>query len=61
MEDYDLPEETDLEVEVDKEPDEKVPAYDDDSLNLVFDFVKSKQGKEYLKKISAVMDKVLGL
>lgn len=56
MDDYDLPEEDDLDVEVDQEPEEKVPAYDDDSLNLVFDFVKSKQGKEYLKKISNKVD-----
>lgn len=58
MSEYDETEE-DLEVELeegDEEPDEKVPAYDDDSLNLVFDFVKSKQGKEYLKKISTKVD-----
>jgi hypothetical protein len=59
MADYETPDEGDLDVKLedeDKEPDEKVPAYDDDSLNLVFDFAKSKQGKEYLKKISMKVD-----
>lgn len=46
-----------LEIDVTEKPDDvkeedKVPAYDDDSLNLVEHFAQSKQGKEYLKKIS---------
>jgi hypothetical protein len=52
MSDY---EET-IDIEVEEKPEEKVPAYDDDSLNLVFDFVESKQGKEYLKRISNKVD-----
>jgi len=48
--------EDDYTVEVDVEPEDpedKVPAYDEDSLNLVEEFSQSEQGKRYLKRISA--------
>ena len=41
--------------EDDKEP-EKAIVYDEDSLNLVEDFNKSEEGKEYLRKIANKVD-----
>ena len=49
MADYDQEEITEEEV---KEYDEPEVVYDEDSLNLVFDFVKTEKGKDCLKRIS---------
>lgn len=46
--------ETEIPVE-DDEPSKQI-AYDEDSLNLVEDFVKSEEGKEYLRKIATKVD-----
>lgn len=54
MADYDQDET--LEVEVEKDYDEPEVIYDEDSVNLVFDFVKTEKGKECLKRISTKVD-----
>src|SRR5690348_14245849 len=45
-----------IEVKVEEDPKDKVPPYSDDSMNLVEEFSKSKQGVAYLKKISTKVD-----
>lgn len=56
---YDEPEEftpqDEAETGDDGEPSKQI-VYDEDSLNLVEDFVKSEEGKEYLRKIASKVD-----
>jgi hypothetical protein len=46
----------DVDVKDEEKPEDMVPQYDEDSLNLVVEFQKSKQGKKYLKRISEKVD-----
>ncbi len=52
--DYD--DEVITEVEVEKDYDEPEVVYDESAVNLVFDFIKTKKGKECLKRISTKVD-----